>query len=95
MGFFDLPASIFALRRIADGIEEHNRLLKRLADVLAPEIPPVNEEDLASTGPLRMTDQDQVALLEWQSRFADRVGRPPDELETAAWLDARDRGENL
>lgn len=78
---------IRSLARIAKAQEEQARLLRRLVDHLAPELPAATERDLRTTGPSWTRDAEQAALADFVETYTARVGQPPSEAEIEAWFD--------
>ncbi len=72
--------------RIATALEAQNVLLGRIADQIAPVLPQVSPEDLASSGP-EYRQQGQLARHEeWIEGFVGRMGRLPNEDEREEWI---------
>lgn len=86
-GFLLARRVIQAIERLADAQEAQNVILRRLADVLAPDIPAPTIEDLRRhTGVSYTRDEEQARLEVWRAEFESKIGRPVTEAEVDEYL---------
>lgn len=98
MAFTDYVSRILTMRRflktqerIAIALEQQTQILQRIADVVAPTLPPVTPADLKQTSATFNSYAEQGRIQDYVDRVLKEVGREPTDEEVVAFLDGEEQ----